>query len=150
MNEKVPGSDGHKVHQPEYVILDAEEEAPRSDGSGEMFDTLKKVSVKHFSWPMRIAFLILFFFFLSVAAILLFYLGFHIALATVTLFQSPELNNNVKKAWNLLVSDLVIALGLAIGFFSPAFGLSVMMLYFMLHRENSSGAFVTRFFQARF
>lgn len=150
MSKEEPGSDGHNVHQPEYVILDAKEETPRSDGSGEMFDALKKVSEKHFPWPMRIAFLILFFFFLSVAVLLLIHFLFHTVLAAVTLFQSPPLINNVKKAWNLLVSDLVIALGLGIGFFSPTFGLSVMMLYFMLHRENRSGAFVTRFFQARF
>lgn len=143
-------SEDHTVHEPEYVILDAEEETPRSDGSGEMFDTLKKVSAKHFPWPMRIACVILFFFFLAVAVLLFIHVLFHILLATVTLFENPALNSNVKKAWNLLVSDIVIALGLAIAFFSPAFGLSVMMLYFMLHRENSSSAFVTRFFQARF
>lgn len=147
---KNESGDGRTVHQPEYVILDAEEETPRSEQSGEMFDTLKKLSAKHIPWPMRIVFLILFFFCLAVAVLLLLYFLFHTVLATVTLFQNPALNNNVKKAWNILVSDIVIALGFAIGFFSPTFGLSVIMLYFMLHRESQGGAFVTRFFQARF
>ncbi|MCE5318885.1 MAG: hypothetical protein LLG04_16175 [Parachlamydia sp.] len=150
MSKNEPDSDGHTVHQPEYVILDAEEETPQSDQSGELFDTLKALSAKHIPWPMRIAFLFLFFFCLAFAVILIIHLLFHTVLATVTLFQSPALNSHVQKAWKILVSAIVVALGFAIAIFSPTFGLSVMMLYFMLHRDNQSGAFVTSFFKTRF
>lgn len=137
------------IHQPEFIILEAEE-LPRSEEQSDIFETLKKVNAKHFPWGIRIIILTVFLFFFPILAILLLYVLIQAAVALVTFFQSPAAISNLQKAWTTFTNGIVMTLGLGIAIFSPAFGFSVIMLYFLLHRDNSGGVYVRRFFKSRF
>lgn len=145
-----PEDNGDKVHTPEYVLLDAEESSEKREETGDAFQTMRGIGAKKFPWSMRIVIILAFVPVLLAAIVTLFALAFTFALAFITFFQSSEMNNNLKKAWETFKSVLAVILGLIIAIFSPAFGFSIIMLYFMLHQQEGRSAYVRRFFQSRF
>lgn len=149
---KDPEKDGEKLHTPEYILLEAEETQQKrsEEEKGDVFKTMREIGAKHFPFRVRLVILLAFFPLLLAAIATMLYLTVTFALAVVTVFQSAALNSHLDVAWGTFKTVFVLILGFLIAFFSPAFGFSVIMLYFVLHSKEKRGAHVRRFFQSRF
>lgn len=145
-----PQEDKEKVHQPEYIILDAEENGGKSEKISpkqlEFVETINFLSTRKFSFGLRLLLLIsALFVFLA-----LFFVGVMTLItacfAMLALFKSEELNRNMIKSWGYLKKTLTILIGLILGFFSPVLGLSLILVYLMIHGENLQNTFFSKVF----
>lgn len=136
-----------KIHQPEYIILDKEEEQPQNQQSKEQADylaTLQKIGQLQFGFGLRflclIAGLVAAVATVIVGALALIVFG----IGLITLFMSKEINEQVVKALRNVRKLLVITFGLFLAVLSPALGLGMIILYFMLKGEALQQDIVNR------
>ena len=129
------------IHQPEYVILDKEEDEARKDEGyakeqADYLTTLHKIGQMKFGVGLRILCLLAAFF-VALATVFIAALSLiAVAMGALTLFLSKEVNTQVLKALNNVRKLFVITFGLLIAVFSPALGLGLIVLYFMLKGES--------------
>lgn len=127
------------VHQPEYIILDKEEEPAQPQYAKEQADyltTLHKIGQMRFGVGIRflclVAGLVAAIATLFVAALSLIV----VALGAITLFLSKDVNTQVLNSLRNVRKLLVITFGLLLAVVSPALGLGMIVLYFMLKGES--------------
>ncbi len=53
-------------------------------------------------------------------------------LATLSLFQNPNLNRGVRSFWKIYMNTVIAGLGFTLGMLSPTLGLGLIALYFSL------------------
>lgn len=137
-----------KVHQPEFIILEAEEEQGTQvpDQHLEYLSFINKLSKKKFSFALRIFILLSAIFVLAAIFFVAAFMILTIFFAALGLFRSPELNRNMFKSWGYLKKTVVIFIGLFLSLFSPALGLSLILFYLMTHGERLNKSFINKFF----
>lgn len=136
--EKDEDSD-RTIHQPEYVILDKEEEQPQQQYAKEQADyltTLHKIGQLRFGLGLRILCLLAAGIAAIATAIIAVLALIVVAMGAITLFLSKDINAQVLKALRNVRKLLVITFGLFLAVFSPALGLGMIVLYFMLKGES--------------
>lgn len=132
---------GHpKIHQPEYVILDAVEEdqekQEKFSSQGEYLEVFNKLSHRKFSWGIRLLSFIVAVF-ASLVLIFIFLLALvSTALGILTLYLNKEVNETILRCWRNVRKLAVILMGLLIGVFSPSLGFGLIILYLMMHGES--------------
>lgn len=152
MENKHTEDKAHKIHHPEYVILD-KEEVTSTTGPGqeyiEYMDTLQKIGKMKFGWPLRI--MCFSGAFIAAAGIIFTALAatISILLAALVLFSNKEVNASMYKTLRGLRKCCVITLGLLVAVLSPALGLGMIVLYFMLHGESLKSDLFNRVFSVR-
>ena len=127
-----------KIHQPEFVILNGDEEEKTGEQSkqGEYIDLLNKLNRKKFSWGLRLITLMAAVF-VAIACVFAFVLALVSGFLTlITFMMNPEIKATMVRCWRGLRKLLVIFIGLIIGVFSPSLGFGLIILYLMLHKEN--------------
>lgn len=140
-----------KIHQPEFVILEADEgpnpeSRERQETSTEYIETLQKIGQMSFGWPIRVMCLsgaVI----AAIAALLVLALAFiSFVLAGLVLFMNKDVNAQMFKVFGSVRKMFVITVGLLIGVFSPPLGLGMIVLYFMLHGERLQQGVFSRVF----
>lgn len=143
--------DDHKDRElPEFIFVDngdedktihyhPEEEERYSQPVFQKLETMK--------FPFALRMLALF-----AATIVLILIGFALlslvlvfCFALITLFQSQEINRQVRVVWAQCKKLLVICLGLIIAVFSPPLGLGLIVLDAMFHGQKISDSLMSRF-----
>lgn len=142
-----------KIHRPEFIILQSDEGEDDlgafATAHSEYYDSLKKLNKVQFSVPLRLVIALAFFVLLFLSVLALFFCSISLILSTVTLFMIKEMNANLYKSWKNVKKVLVFTVGLFLAIFSPALGLGLIVLYFMLLGEQLNKSFVSRLFKFR-
>ncbi len=143
-----------KIHQPEFVFVSEESKDTISGGqfkyqSGGKYESFEKLHDIKASFPVRFACL-----FSSVILFTAAFFGIFIllALCTLVLFslgRFRSLNNFTKNYWGTIRKVFVTASGLLVAVFSPAFGLGIIVLYFILVAGGMNDPVFSRFFESR-
>lgn len=128
-----------KIHQPEYIILDKEEEEPKHQYAKEQADylaTLHKIGQMRFGVGLRILCLLGGVVAAIATTIVAALSLIVVAMGAITLFLSKDINEQVLKALRNVRKLIVITFGLLLAVLSPALGLGMIILYFMLKGES--------------
>lgn len=129
------------IHQPEYVILDKEEDESRKEQQygkeqADYLATLHKIGQMKFGVGLRLLCLVAAFFTALATAFIAALALVAVAMGAITLFLSKDVNTQVLKALSNVRKLFVITFGLLVAVFSPALGLGLIVLYFMLKGES--------------
>jgi hypothetical protein len=136
------------IHQPEFIILDGNAEPESQSSQREYFEALNRLESKHYPLSLRfmlllaaiaVIFVVLFYILASVMAWLV---------ACLTFFSLETQVDHLHKTWKACKRLTVVALGLVVAIFSPAFGLGMMLLYFLMHGENINEGIIGRVFRS--
>jgi len=138
---------------PEFIFVEEgkTEEGETIGGFKEEFkESVSQMENRAYPVSVRIVCLLVAFFLSIVVLISIpFLLGFF-SLNLVTFFQMEAFWKRTQKFWDTFKKLFVTVLGLVIAFFSPAFGLSVIMVYFMMRGQQMDQVWVNRMMQSRF
>jgi hypothetical protein len=150
--EKKPKSPTY--HRPEFVIIDDDRfeqghEGEASQEGGSFYESLNKLHEVKPTFSIRIACLI--------SSVLLFmytaFIGVLMLIAFALMVVTFGYFKNVVKGfvnfWNLFIKLFVISMGLFVGFFSPTFGLGIIILFFVLQGDRED-PLLSRIIKSRF
>jgi hypothetical protein len=158
--EKFPGSDedrrekegsrakGDSIFmEPEYIILDGQEEEPNSSNKEfvDVFSTIKKMPIP---FLYRFAFLGLAIACFAASFILLFALLLASLWSLTGLFKEKRLNQPLVRFWKIYCRSLVMGLGFFIAAFNPPLGFLTLFLYFMLEGEVNQSEWLRSFLRS--
>ncbi|MEM1282647.1 MAG: hypothetical protein AAGG81_03755 [Chlamydiota bacterium] len=145
---------GQKIHQPEFVVVTEEYKESVSEGqykyqSGKQYETFEKLNDIRPSFPIRFA--CLFSSFILFCATIFGFCVFLLFCLSVclTFGQVESLNNFTKSYWGTIRKVFVTAVGLLVAVFSPAFGLGIIVLYFIMVAGGTSDPVFSKFFESR-
>lgn len=145
---KDSNSEKHRVHRPEYVILESEDNLrSEQEGSQEAFQAIKEVGTRNYTLSVRLFSLFSLSIVVILSCFLLLYLIFAAAAASLAFFQNVTLNNLFKGSWGMFKNALAVILGLTVSIFSPSFGFSIIMLYTILHQNEYASSYFKYFFK---
>ncbi len=123
-----------QAEEPEVVILDGNEGSAGPEGYSDLAD----MANLKIPWIMRVIFLVL----VGVAGFWLFFSGVCWLLCgtanAASAFKVEDLGRLTRRFWRGVKRSAACTLGFAVSVFSPPLGLSIIMLYFMLHEEGDS------------
>jgi len=136
---------------PEFVFVDETEEKrerySRFEGSEEYFEPFERLERASYPFVLRL-------FTFAIAAgliaggiIVVCGLAFSLGIAAICFFQVEPFNVVATRLWNALRKIAVISMGLFTATISPAFGFSMIMVYFLLRGEAESNALLNRILQ---
>ncbi len=140
-------------NKPEFIYVETEHYDEGHEFGGfqkEFQQSYQKMETKNYPAAVRMVcfvcsfFLILFL--LLAAPFLLLFVGINL----LTFFQLKLFWEKTVQLWSMFKRMFVTALGLLIAVLSPAFGLSVIMVYFMMSGGNYERDWVARVFKNRF
>lgn len=140
-----------KRHIPEFIYVEPEVEDDRKGfRREEEYQSIHSLQSQRFPFGMRILFLflscLLLFFLIIVAPIVLLLTGFNL----LTMRKIENFNKNTIQLWGAFKKMVVVALGLLVAIFSPAFGISIIMIYFMMHKDNFGKVWMERIMKPSF
>lgn len=138
---------------PEFIFV---EEGKTEDGKKygefkeEFQESVHKMEDRAYPISVRIVCLIMALFLSIIVLISIpFLLGF-LSINLVTFFQMGPFWERTQQFLETFKKLFVTVLGLIIAFFSPAFGLSVIMVYFMMRGQQMDQQWVSRIMESRF
>lgn len=130
---------------PEIIIEDAPSSNARV-GADVYYDTLNKLKTTPFSPGMRVLLFLLSLVMAIATIVVLCVALIYTLLAAVSFFQSSNFNAMMRQSWKGVWKFLVFTMGFLLGVFSPAFGIGIVVLYFMVHNEKMDGFFLNKVF----
>ncbi len=140
-----------ELKEPDTIYVETEDYEPGREFGGfqkEFQHSYEKMGAR--SYPISVRVVCLFcslfilFFLLLATPFLLFFLGVNI----LTLFQWDAFKQRTKVIWFTYSKMLVTALGLLVAVLSPALGISIILVYFMMQGQKSEDVWVERIFRA--
>lgn len=142
-----------KIHQPEFVVISDEfkesasggEFQYQSTGQYESFEKLRDIKP---SFAVRFAFLLMSLIFYAAAFLGLFILLSLCLLVVVTLGQVKGLNRFTSNYWKTIRKVFVTGSGLLVAVVSPAFGLGIIVLYFILVAGGTNDPVFSKLFES--
>lgn len=130
---------------PDSIYIEEEsQESPWTEGDN-YAQTMKKISRRHYSASFRVVTAMLSIPALIIAICLFIFCLISGALAGIGLFRNEGLNANFQKYWKWFRRACVFVLSLIVATLSPAFGFSIMFMYFMLQGEELDSPIISRF-----
>ena len=140
-----------EIKKPDYIYVDTEDYDPGREFGGfqkEFKYSYQKMGARSYPVTVRIicllcALFLLFFLLLATPFILLF-----LSINIVTLFQLDAFWKRTKMVWSTYSKMLITALGLLVGVISPALGISLIMVYFMMRGQEGDDIWVEKIFRA--
>jgi hypothetical protein len=141
MDPQQKPSDKKKIHEPEFIILDAEDEDRESfvkKSQAEYFETFQMLKTLRHTWSLRLISAVLFWFSLFVLVVFFFVFAVNVLFSVVTLFQNKKLDSGTLAAWAQFKKACVFSVGLLLAVFSPSLGFGLIVLYYLLREEKLS------------
>jgi hypothetical protein len=144
-NDANRGSEKRKLPEFIFVDVDRESEAQKTSGFEEQyFRSFQALKHKDSSISLRItcllgALLLLVTLMFAIPFLLLFLL-FNV----LTFFKIQSFWAQTKKLWLYLKRALVMALGFSVAVFSPSFGVTLIMIYFLLQGQKMENHFMMK------
>lgn len=143
--------DRQEIEKPERIYVETEDYDPGHEFGGfqkEFKSSYQRIGARSYPVSVRIACLfltlfLLFFLLLATPFVLLFF-----GVNVLTFFQWNTLWQRTKIVWSTYSKMIVTAFGLLVGIFSPALGLSIIVVYLMMQGQKSSNTWVERIFKA--
>jgi hypothetical protein len=137
---------------PEFIYIETENhEEQGSRGYQEEFRaSFDKMEGRNYPFSVRLVCLISALFLLFAVLLTTPFLLVFFLINLVTVFQLTAFWERTKQLWNAYRKLFVTLLGLFVAVFSPAFGLSIIMMYFMMRGQQSDQQWVSRIMEARF
>ena len=140
--------DNEKAKEPDVIYVSKEEF--KQEFYEEPFSTFSKKPKKIISWKAHFLFVFISFLILMFSIFVGFITAFFTIMASLFLFKNEELNKAQRRFYRLLKRSLVVLIGFLIGVFNPAFGLGIIMLYFMNHDVSKDKGFLGSFVQSQY
>jgi hypothetical protein len=142
-----------KIHQPEFVILGEESKEEVSGGEFQQqtshpYESFEKLHDIKPSLGVRFACLLSSYILFLAAILVFFLLLLSLAVVIISVGQSKKVNNLFKKYWEVLRKLIVTASGLLVSVFSPAFGLGIIILYFIIVAGGTNDPIFSRLFES--
>ncbi len=151
-----------KIHQPEFILLDKEEEPStfssnkaqrdyqrqeqQDSQKSDYTETLKKLSHKRLTFPVHMLILLAAITLAIATAITATLAILSFILAGLILFQSVQLNHFALYFWQRAYKLFIFTLGLSFAVFTPSFGFGLILLYLSLKGEKVKNTYFSRFF----
>lgn len=147
--ERQPKPQAH--HRPEFIIIDEEhyEETREGEPTGHYYESFNKLHEIKPSMTIRLVCLFSSLVLSLYAALVGVFVLIALALTLVTLGQVKSAVLFLTNFWGLFIKLFVIVCGLFVGFFSPTFGLGVIVLFFVLQGDKDD-PLLSRIIQSRF
>lgn len=144
-----------KRKMPEFIYVDpdveTEREAPDLGGFGqEYFTSFQTFKKKDSSIMVRVV--SFFGALILLGAVILglpFFLLF-LALNLITFFKMKPFWEQTIKLWEYIKRVLAVIVGLFVAVFSPSFGLTIIMVYFLLQGQRLENQFMMKLMKSRF
>lgn len=152
-DEKSPNGE---IKKTDYIYVETEEYDPGQEFRGHKYKgfqkefrySYQKMGTRSYPVSVRIICLLcaifLFFFLLLATPLVLLFL----AINTLTLFQWEAFWQRTKMVAGTYSKILVTTLGLLVGVISPALGISLILVYFMMLGQKSGDVWVEKIFKA--
>lgn len=144
------GSEKRKLPEFIFVDVDREEEAQKFRSFEEQyFRSFQSLKHKDSSISVRVtcflgALLLLIAVIFAAPFLLIF-----VILNVLTFFKAKPFWLQTKKLWMYLKRALVVALGFSVAVFSPSFGLTIIMIYFLLQGHQMQNQFMMKLMRSR-
>lgn len=135
--------------KPDFIYVDhtyQHERSQGSEGASQAFESLRTMQQRHYPLSLRFFTLGASFIFAIWAALMLICTGVSIVIAALVLFKSDYGNGRIKAYWKYFRQSLVFMLGLFVAAFSPAFGISIIILYYVQQGESIRNRLFARVF----
>src|ERR1700733_8987960 len=139
------GSEKRKLPEFVYVDVDREDEAKKFSGFEEQyFRSFQALKHKGSSISVRITCLLGSLLLIVTVAFAVPFLLLFAILNALTFFKMKLFWLQTKKLWMYLKRALVVTLGFAVAVFSPSFGLTIIMIYFLLQGQQMENQFMMK------
>lgn len=155
-NDKSEGNEGprgsEKRKLPEFIFVDAdrESETPRYGGFEEQyFRSFQTLKHKDSSISVRITCLLGALLLSVIVALATPLLLLCVILNVLTFFKGKNFWLQTKKLWMYLKRACVVILGFLVALFSPSFGLTIIMIYFLLQGQRMENDFMMKLLRSR-
>lgn len=127
-----PDPESHSSSKPEFIVIeDTKEYVYGSSSLDRPEEEILKQKIKNPISIRMLCFLALMATFIFIGA-LFSYLILILLIAMICFFQNEGFNRSLRRLWKVFKNSWVIAVGLALGIFSPALGFTVLLVYFSL------------------
>lgn len=140
-----------EIKKPEFIYVETEEYHAGHEYGGfqeEFKESYQKMGSRQYPIAVRFvcfigAFFLLFFLLLATPFLIVF-----TVINVLTLFQWKAWAQKTKQVWKTYSKMFVTVLGLLLAVISPAFGLSVILVYLMMNGQKTDDVWVNRIFEA--
>lgn len=165
-NEEFPGKQnpaeedifnkGKEEKIPEYIYIDSKENFSQEEPFSTHYEhkehrySFEQLAHKEYPFVLRIVCLFVASLVLSFTALVLFLFMIFFFANAVTFFHFENFWKGTKQLWEQIKKLFVCGLGLTVAVVSPAFGLSMIMLYFVVKGSNMNEDWVSRTMKDQF
>lgn len=149
--EEDADSEKGKRRLPDFIYVDdgPHFEKPHFGGFEEQFQSFGGIADKDFPLSVRALCLLGAIVLLLIVTAAIPFLLLFIFLNLISFFKSADLWSNTKKLWSHMKTGIVAIIGLVIAVFSPAFGISIIFLYYLLQGKKLENQIMMKLMKGR-
>lgn len=153
MDQEDHSKENGEIKKPEFIYVETEDYQTGREFGGfqeEFKQSYEKMGAREYPLAVRFvcfvsAFFLLFFLLLATPFLIAF-----AVINILTFFQWDAWAQKTKQVWQSYSKMFVTMFGLLLAVISPAFGISVILVYLMMSGQKKDDVWVNRIFEARF